>query len=191
MSIRKMKKSFPLSEFSILFSENVNSALRKTDELTDLLSCYPNNEELDAIANVVGRTLKIIVYQNEEDLAHVIEKQELMKLLKTLTPDALKLLKRTGFKPELLNNAKIIEQKIDQNSVVFVTDLMFYRMIISGAGLSALKRYVEKNRFHQIVENRKDQTVKRNIFQNQQDVSVLKLKVLIKAVCGELKSIEI
>lgn len=190
MSIRKTKKSFPLSEFSILFSENVNSALRKTDEATDILSCYPNKEELDAIASTVGRTLKVIIYQNDENSACVIEKKELKKMLNSLTPDALKVLKRTGFKPDLLANAKKIDQKIDQNSVVFVTDLMFYRMVISGAGLSALKRYVEKNRFHQIVENRKDQTVKRHIFQSQQDISVLKLKVLIKAVCGELKSID-
>lgn len=191
MSIRKLKKAFPLNEFSILFSENVNKTLKNSDELSKLLSCYPNNDELDAIANSVGKTLKIIIHQNDENSVHAIEKKELCRILSGLTPDALKMLKRTGFKPELLNNAKLIEQKLDQNSMVFITDLMFYRMVVSGEGLSALQRYVEKNRFHQIVEKRKDQTVKRNIFQNQQDISILKLKVLIKAVCSEIKSIDI
>lgn len=189
MSIRKLKKSFPLSEFSILFSENVNSVIKNTDEVADILSSYPNNEELVEIANIVGRTLKVIIYQNDENSAYVIEKKDLCKILKCLTADALKVLKRTGFKPEILDNAKIKEQKLDQSSIVFVTDLMFYRMVINSAGLSALKRYVEKNRFYQIKENRKDQTVTRNIFQNQQDISILKLKVLITAVCNELNSI--
>lgn len=191
MSSRKMKKSFPLNEFSILFSENVNAILKNDTDAESIFDLYPNNEELYKIAKSVGNSLRIIISQEAHDKAHVVDKKEFMIMIRQLPCDSLKFFKRTGFKDELLKNAKTNEHLINVNTIVFITELMSYRMMIDSSRVVDLKKYVERNRFHKITDSRKDQTVTRSIFQNQKDVSLLKLKVLIYAVYSELSTLKI
>lgn len=191
MSSRKMKKSFPLNEFSILFSENVNSILKNDTDAVSIFDPYPNNEELYDIAKSIGKSLRIVLTQETDDKVYVIDKKQFIMMVSQLSCDSLKVFKRTGFKAELLKSAKINEQLINVNTIVFVTESIFYRMLIDSSRVGDLKRYVERNRFHQIKDSRKDQTVTRSIFQTQEDVSLLKLKVLMYAVYSELSTIKI
>lgn len=191
MSSRKMKKSFPLNEFSILFSENVNSILKNDTDAVSIFDPYPNNEELYDIAKSIGKSLRIVLTQETDDKVYVIDKKQFVMLVSQLSCDSLKVFKRTGFKAELLKSAKINEQLINVNTIVFVTESIFYRMLIDSSRVGDLKKYVVRNRFHQIKDSRKDQTVTRSIFQTQEDVSLLKLKVLMYAVYSELCTLKI
>lgn len=190
MSSRKMKKSFPLNEFSILFSENVNSILKNDTDAVSIFDPYPNNEELYDIAKSIGKSLRIVLTQETDDKVYVIDKKQFIMMVSQLSCDSLKVFKRTGFKAELLKSAKINEQLINVNTIVFVTESIFYRMLIDSSRVGDLKKYVVRNRFHQIKDSRKDQTVTRSIFQTQEDVSLLKLKVLMYAVYSELSTIK-
>lgn len=191
MSSRKMKKSFPLNEFSILFSENVNSILKNDTDAVSIFDPYPNNEELYDIAKSIGKSLRIVLAQETDDKVYVIDKKQFVMMVSQLSCDSLKVFKRTGFKAELLKSAKINEQLINVNTIVFVTESIFYRMLIDSSRVGDLKKYVVRNRFHQIKDSRKDQTVTRSIFQTQEDVSLLKLKVLMYAVYSELCTLKI
>lgn len=191
MSSRKMKKSFPLNEFSILFSENVNSILKNDTDAVSIFDPYPNNEELYDIAKSIGKSLRIVLTQETDDKVYVIDKKQFVMMVSQLSCDSLKVFKRTGFKAELLKSAKINEQLINVNTIVFVTESIFYRMLIDSSRVGDLKKYVVRNRFHQIKDSRKDQTVTRSIFQTQEDVSLLKLKVLMYAVYSELCTLKI
>ena len=190
MSSRKMKKSFPLSEFSILFSENVNSILKNDTDAVSIFDPYPNNEELYNIAKSIGKSLRIIISQETDNKVYVVDKTQFITLIGQLSCDSLKMFKRTGLKAEILRNAKVKEQLINVNTIVFSTEAIFYKMLIDTSGVNDIKKYVERNRFHQIKDSRKDLTVTRSIFQTQEDVSLLKLKVLMYAIYNELSTLK-
>lgn len=188
MKNRRHKKAFPLSEFSILFSERVNSALRK-NEAPQLLESYPNSFELEKILSIIRNSLRFIVHQDDLNVAHVIDRKQYIDVIDNLSDEKRKQSKRTGFNEETIKRLEMAEEAMDARTIVFVTDTVFYRMLIKVDGLDGLKRYIENYLDANMSSFSNERLRKEFLKLKQQEVSMLKLNVLISAVCKEFENV--
>lgn len=183
---RKAKRAFPLNEFSILFSKHISKAII---DIEDLLSGYPKDQLLTEMLNGIRKSVRFIIFQEDEESVRVINKKTYEKLTCEMALDGLKSMKRTGFRADVVDKLKLEKIPLLNSSIIFVLDSVYYRMIIDSGKLDLVDQYIEKYRFHEISEFKNDQKTRRHLFQTLDDISLFKLRILITAITQETKNI--